>query len=99
MAGVVAVVRFPVDGWAAVALRGAAAGLFGGLAYGGAGWLATGAIGPGRMSEVGPDVLPVLLICLAAFSIGGCAAAAGRNLLLDGVPGWQRGGSATVDSD
>jgi hypothetical protein len=46
-----------------IAARSAAAGALGGIAFGGACLLATGAVGPGRMADVGPDVLATTVVC------------------------------------
>lgn len=75
VAGVVALRRDPVFGLDQAALRGALSGLIGGLVFGVSTWLATGAIGPGRMQDVGPAVLPTTLVCALAFLVGGAVAA------------------------
>ncbi|MBA3309035.1 MAG: hypothetical protein H0U28_03110 [Nocardioidaceae bacterium] len=77
LAGLVAVRRYPVFGLDQVALRGALAGLAGGLGFGALTWLATGAIGPGRMQEVGPDVPATILVFALACLVGGAVAAMG----------------------
>jgi hypothetical protein len=76
-AGAVALLRYPVFGLDRAALRGAVAGLSGGVGFGGLCWLATGAIGPSRMQEVGPDVFAVTVVCAAAGLVGGAVAGLG----------------------
>lgn len=75
VAGVVAIRRDPAFGLDQAALRGALSGLVGGLCFGASTWLATGAIGPGRMQDIGPDVLATMLVCGIAFLVGGAVAA------------------------
>jgi len=79
--GVIAVRRYPVFGLDVAALRGAVAGLAGGVGFAGAAWLATGAVGPGRMQHVGPDVGATLLVCSVAFLLGGAVAALGHRVV------------------
>lgn len=79
VAGLVSIRRHPVFGLDQAALRGCLAGVTGGTLFGLATFLATGAVGPGRMSEVGPYAAETLLVCTAAFLLGGgLAATAGR---------------------
>jgi hypothetical protein len=80
-AGVLSLRRYPVFGLDRAALRGALAGLVGGVAFGGLTWLATGAVGPGRMQEIGPDVLAVTAVCAVAGLVGGAVAGLGTRLL------------------
>jgi Family of unknown function (DUF6350) len=75
VAGVVVFRRDPAFGLDQAALRGAASGLVGGLAFGLTTWLATGAIGPGRMQDIGPFVLSTTAVCAVAFLVGGAVAA------------------------
>lgn len=75
VAGVVALRRDPAFALDQAALRGAASGLLGGLGFGALTWLAHGSVGPGRMQDVGPDVLPVVAVCGLAFLVGGAIAA------------------------
>lgn len=75
VAGLVTVRRDPVFGLDQAALRGAVSGLVGGVLFGLMTWLATGAIGPGRMQDIGPAVLPTTLVCGLAFLVGGAVAA------------------------
>jgi hypothetical protein len=63
VAGVVALRRGPSPSYLVIAGRAAAAGGAGGLAFGAACMLATGAVGPGRMTDVGPDVVMTALVC------------------------------------
>ncbi len=53
------------------ALHGCAGGMLAGLAFALLVSLAGGRAGPGRMTDVGPDVFPVLLHAVTAFGIGG----------------------------
>jgi hypothetical protein len=71
VSGVVTVRGFEVDGYRQACMRGATSGLAGGLTFGALTWFATGAIGPGRMQDLGPEVLATTLICAAAFTLGG----------------------------
>jgi hypothetical protein len=75
VAGLVALRRDPVYGLDQAALRGGIAGLAAGVVFGASTWLATGSIGPGRMQEVGPAVVPTTLVCGLAFLVGGAVAA------------------------
>jgi hypothetical protein len=63
VAGIVTLRRSPTRSYLLIAARTAAAGLAGGLAFGAACMLATGAVGPGRMADIGPDVLATALVC------------------------------------
>jgi hypothetical protein len=63
VAGIVVLRRPHTPSYLLIAVRAAAAGAAGGLAFGAACLLATGAVGPGRMAEVGPDVLGITLVC------------------------------------
>lgn len=66
--------RFPTDRWEEGALRGTAAGLLAGLVVTVLSALAGGSIGPGRMQQVAPHVLDVLVHGLASFGLGGLVA-------------------------
>ncbi len=77
VAGLVSIRRFPVYGTDQAALRGGLAGLVGGCLFGLTTYLATGALGPGRMSALGPYAAQTTLVCATAFLIGGAIAAAG----------------------
>jgi hypothetical protein len=81
VAGVVAVRRYPVFGVDRAALRGALAGLVGGLSFGLMTGLATGSFGPGRLHEVGPDVVGTTLVSVVAFVLGGTFFAVASRLL------------------
>ncbi|MBA2445496.1 MAG: hypothetical protein H0V49_09215 [Nocardioidaceae bacterium] len=76
VAGLVTARRYPPpnDGWSGSAVPGACAGLLTGLGFGALTWLATGAIGPGRMQEVGPDVVVTTVVASVAALLGGAAA-------------------------
>ncbi len=73
--GLVALRRDPVFALDQAALRGAASGVLGGVGFAALTWLASGSVGPGRMQDVGPDVLPVAAVCGLAFLVGGAVAA------------------------
>lgn len=75
VAGLVTLRRDPVYGLDQAALRGAVSGLLGGVAFGAMTWLATGAVGPGRMQDIGPDVLATTVVCGLAFLVGGAVSA------------------------
>lgn len=72
------------------ALHGCAGGMLAGLAFGFLASLAGGRAGPGRMTDVGPEMFPVLLHAITAFGIGG---------LLGGlaITWWQRRGAEPVE--
>jgi hypothetical protein len=63
--------RYPTDRWDDAALRGAGAGLLCAVAFAVVASLAGGAVGPGRMTHVGPFVFQVLLHGIATFGVGG----------------------------
>jgi len=63
--------RYPTARWDEAAVRGAGAGLLGAAAFTALAALAGGAVGPGRMTDVGPFVFPVLLHGIVTFAIGG----------------------------
>jgi hypothetical protein len=63
--------RYPTKRWDEAALRGAGAGLVCAVGFALLAALSGGAVGPGRMSHVGPFVLQVLLHGVATFGIGG----------------------------
>jgi hypothetical protein len=75
--------RHPTRRWEEGALHGCAGGMLAGLGFAVFALLAGGAVGPGRMSDVGPLAFAVLLHAITAFGIGG---------LLGGLAmtGWQR---------
>jgi hypothetical protein len=64
------------------ALRGAAAGAVAGAGFGALCQLSTGAIGPGRMSHVGPDVGATLFVCASGAALGGAVVAIAYRLLV-----------------
>jgi Family of unknown function (DUF6350) len=66
VAGVVTMRRAPTPSYLWLAARTAAAGAASGLLFGVACLLSTGAVGPGRMTEVGPDVLGATAVCTVA---------------------------------
>jgi hypothetical protein len=63
--------RYPTTRWDDAALRGAGAGLACAVAFAVLAALAGGAVGPGRMTDVGPFVFETLLHGIAMFGIGG----------------------------
>lgn len=97
-AGLLAVRRYPVYALDQAALRGALAGLAGGVAFGLLTVLATGSVGPGRLQHVGPDVLATTAVCVVAFVLGGAVAAASRRALT-GVLGRSRSTAGSAPAD
>jgi hypothetical protein len=63
--------RYPTTRWDDAALRGVGAGLGCAVAFAVLAALSGGVVGPGRMADVGPLVLQVLLHGIATFGIGG----------------------------
>jgi hypothetical protein len=63
--------RQPTTRWEEGALRGCAGGVLAGIAFGLMAAIAGGAVGPGRMRDVGPLALDVLVHAITAFGIGG----------------------------
>jgi hypothetical protein len=63
--------RYPTSRWDEAALRGAGAGLICAVGFALLTALSGGAVGPGRMADVGPFVLQVLLHGVATFGLGG----------------------------
>jgi hypothetical protein len=61
----------PAPAWDQAAIRGCGAGLVAGLVLGFLTSLAGGAVGPGRMADVGPFQLDVVLHSVTGFGIGG----------------------------
>ena len=76
----------PAAAWDQAAIRGCAGGLVAGLVLGLLTWFAGGAVGPGRMADVGPFQLDVLLHAVTAFGIGGLLGALATTW-------WQRRGA------
>ena len=83
--------RDPVEGYDAAAVRCCGGGILAGLLLGALTALAGGAVGPGRMQQVGPYVLDVLLHSVTAFGVGGLLGALA-------MTAWQRrtGGAAGI---
>lgn len=77
----------PVLAWDRAAIRGCAGGITAGVVLAVLTVFAGGAVGPGRMSDVGPYTFDVLLHAITSFGIGGVVGA-----LL--VCWWQRDGGA-----
>jgi hypothetical protein len=63
--------RYPTDRWDEAALRGVGAGLLCAFAFAALAAISGGAVGPGRMTDVGPSAFPVLLHGIATFGVGG----------------------------
>jgi len=63
--------RYPTPRWDDAALRGVGAGLGCAVAFAFLASLSGGAVGPGRMAEVGPFTVQVLLHGIATFGLGG----------------------------
>ena len=63
--------RYPTTRWDDAALRGVGAGLICAAMFAFLAALSRGAVGPGRMTEVGPLVFQVLLHGIATFGLGG----------------------------
>lgn len=77
VAGLTALRRCPTARFDAAGLLGGLAGMLFGLLFGLLSQLATGGIGPGRMQDIGPDVLATLAVCVVAGTLGGALAAGG----------------------
>jgi len=99
VAGVVAVRRHPVVGVARAALRGALAGLFGGVSFGLLTVLATGSVGSGRLQQVGPDVIGTTAVSTVAFMLGGAFAAVASRWLGGGLLRRRTGPMDPVDEE
>lgn len=80
--GALAVRRFPTRTVDRAAIRGALAGVAGGLAFAAVATIAGGAAGPGRLSEVGPPPIETALLVTVTFALAAAIAAAA-------VTGWQ----------
>jgi Family of unknown function (DUF6350) len=81
VAGVRAVRRYPVLGYDRAALRGVLSGVGCGLVLAALVALSGGAIGPGRMTEVGPDVWPCAAVAVAALGVGGLVGGLGVHVV------------------
>jgi hypothetical protein len=77
VAGLTALRRCPLSRFDAAGLLGGLAGMLFGLLFGLLSQLATGGIGPGRMQDIGPDVLATLAVGVVAGTLGGACAAGG----------------------
>jgi hypothetical protein len=66
--------RFPVLGYTSGALRGAGAGVLGGLLVSALVAIAGGSVGPGRMAQVGAGLLDTVLSATVAMGVGGLVA-------------------------
>jgi hypothetical protein len=85
--GLVAVRHHPALGFVRSAVRGGSAGLVAGTSFGLLTGLAVGSIGPGRMTEVGPNVLMTTAVAAVAMAVGGAIAAASASWLGMGAQG------------
>ncbi len=74
VAGTLVVRRYPVYGLDVAALRGGVAGVSAGVGFGLLTGLAGGAVGPGRMTDVTPDVWATTAVCAVAMGLGGVVA-------------------------
>ena len=74
VAAVLVVRRFPAFGLEVGAVRGLGAGVVGGLVTTVLVALAGGAVGPGRMTDVGADVLDTAIASTASMGVGGLVA-------------------------
>jgi hypothetical protein len=63
--------RYPTARWDEAAVRGVGAGLLCAVGFAALAVLSGGAVGPGRMTDVGPTFFPVLLHGIVTFGIGG----------------------------
>jgi hypothetical protein len=63
--------RHPTRRWEEGALHGCAGGMLAGILFAALALLAGGAVGPGRMSDVGPLAFSVMLHAITAFGFGG----------------------------
>lgn len=86
VAGLVAVRRYPVAAAERAAVRGGLAGFTAGVGFGLLTGLSGGAVGPGRMQDVGPYLLPTVVACAAACLLGGVVAALASRWLDAGRP-------------
>jgi Family of unknown function (DUF6350) len=77
VAGVVALRRFPAYGIDGAALRGGLAGALGGLLFTACAAAAGGSAGPGRMADIGPDLLPTSVIAVSTLGIAGAVGVLG----------------------
>jgi len=82
----------PSTRWDAAAVRGAGGGVLAGIAAGLLAAVAGGAVGPGRMQQVGPAALDVLVHAVTALGVGGLVGA-----LL--VHAWSRRGAGRGDPE
>ena len=71
LAAVLVVRRFPAYGFETGAVRGLGSGVAGGVLFTILVAFSGGAVGPGRMADVGADLLPTLVSATVALGIGG----------------------------
>ncbi len=71
LAAVLTVRRFPVLGYETGAVRGLGAGVLGGVLVTVLVALAGGAVGPGRMADIGADLLDTFVAATVAMGVGG----------------------------
>jgi len=84
--------RRPTRRWEEGALHGCAGGMLAGVLFAVIALLAGGAVGPGRMSDVGPLAFAVLLHAITAFGIGGLVGGLGATW-------WHRRRTAALADD
>ena len=77
LAAVLVVRRFPAYGFEVGAVRGLGSGVLGGVLLTVLVMLAGGAVGPGRMADVGADLVPTFVAATVAMGIGGLAGGVG----------------------
>ncbi len=70
-AAVLVVRRFPAYGFETGAVRGVGSGVLGGVVSTLLVGLAGGAVGPGRMADIGAELLPTLVAATVSMGIGG----------------------------
>jgi hypothetical protein len=77
LAGVLVVRRFPAHGFEVGAVRGLGSGVLGGVLLAVLVMLAGGAVGPGRMADVGADLVPTFVAATVALGVGGLVGGVG----------------------
>lgn len=77
LAAVLVVRRFPAHGFETGAVRGLGSGVAGGVLFTLLVAVSGGAVGPGRMADLGADLLPTLIAASVAMGIGGLAGGVG----------------------
>ncbi len=77
LAAVLVVRRFPAYGFEVGAVRGLGSGVLGGVLLTVLVLLAGGAVGPGRMADVGADLVPTFVAATVAMGVGGLVGGVG----------------------